>query len=49
MTSEGDLESALTDVWENLSRDVLQSMFHEWIARLEWVMEYHGDYYINPH
>jgi hypothetical protein len=49
ITSEDDLEGALTDIWENVGRDVPQSVFHEWMARLEWVMEHHRDYYISPH
>jgi hypothetical protein len=49
ITSRDDLEGALTEVWENVSRDVLQSLFHEWMARREWVMEHRGDYDTNPH
>jgi hypothetical protein len=49
ITSEDDPEGALTDVWENVSRDVLHSVFHEWMTRLEWVIKHHGDYYIDSH
>jgi hypothetical protein len=46
---KSDLEDKLTDIWECVSRDVLQSIFFEWLERLEWVLEHEGDYYINPH
>jgi hypothetical protein len=36
ITSEDDLEGALPRVWENVGGDILQSVFHEWMARLEW-------------
>jgi hypothetical protein len=45
--SEDDLEVALTDVWEKVRIYLLQSMVHEWMTRLEWVMEHDGEYYIN--
>jgi NAD dependent epimerase/dehydratase family enzyme len=49
ITSDDDLEGALTDNWESVSRTILQLVFREWMARLGWVIEHHGKYYINPH
>jgi hypothetical protein len=46
---EDDLEDKLTEVWEHVTEDVLQSVFSEWIARLEWVIAHEGEYYLNPH
>jgi hypothetical protein len=45
ITDESDLEDKLTDIWGHISRDVLQSVFFEWMERLEWVIEHEGDYY----
>jgi hypothetical protein len=49
ITDDSDLENKLRDIWERVSRGVLQSTFFEWTERLEWVIEYEGEYYINPH
>jgi hypothetical protein len=46
---ESDQEDKVTDVWQNVSEDLLQSVFCEWMGRLEWVMEHNGEYYINTH
>jgi hypothetical protein len=43
------LEDKLTNTWEYVSRDVLQSVILEWMKRLGWVIGYEGDYYINSH
>jgi hypothetical protein len=43
ITSEDNLESGLTHVWEKASVNLLQSVFHEWMTRLEWVMELDGE------
>jgi hypothetical protein len=40
ITDESDLEDKLTDTWEHVSRDVLQSVFFEWMERLAWVIEH---------
>jgi hypothetical protein len=45
---ERDLEDKLTDFWEHMNQDVLQTVFFGWTERLEWVIEYERDYYINP-
>jgi hypothetical protein len=49
ITDESELEYKFTDIWEHVSRDALQSVFFEWMERLEWVIEHEGDYDINPH
>jgi hypothetical protein len=33
--SEDGLEDKLTDVWETVNGDVLESAFYEWMSRLE--------------
>jgi hypothetical protein len=42
ITVESDLEDKLTHIWEHGSWDVPQSVFFEWMERLEWVIE-HGE------
>jgi hypothetical protein len=32
ITSEDDLEDRLTEVWETASRDLLESVFYQWIS-----------------
>jgi hypothetical protein len=49
IADERDLEDKLTEAWQNLNGDLLQSVFYEWTGRLEWFMEYDGEYYINIH
>jgi hypothetical protein len=48
ITSEDDLECALTDVREKMNIDVLESVFREWMIRLGWVMKRDRKYYVNP-
>jgi hypothetical protein len=33
--TDDDLEDKLTEVWGSMSENVLQSLFHEWMERLE--------------
>jgi hypothetical protein len=40
ITSEDGLEDKLTEVSETVNGDLLQSMFYEWMARLEWAIEH---------
>jgi hypothetical protein len=49
ITDRSDLEDKLTDIWEHISRNVLQSVFFKWIERLECVIEHERDYDINPY
>jgi hypothetical protein len=46
---DDNLEDKLTEVWGSVSEDILQSVFHKWMERLEWIREHEGEYYINPH
>jgi hypothetical protein len=46
-SSRVNLEDKLAEIWEQVNRDALQSVFFEWMARLEQVTEYEGDYSIN--
>jgi hypothetical protein len=48
-TSEDDLEGQLTEVSETVHGDLLQSVFSEWMSRLECVTERKGEYFTNPH
>jgi hypothetical protein len=48
-TDDDNMEDKVTEVWGRVSEDVLQSVFHERMGRLEWVREHEGEYYINPH
>jgi hypothetical protein len=34
ITDESDLEEKLAEIWQNVSRDLLQSVFSEWIGQL---------------
>jgi hypothetical protein len=36
----------LTDLFGNLTVEELQSVFHNWIERLQWVIRYNGEYFI---
>jgi hypothetical protein len=29
--------------------NLVETVFSEWISRLEWGREHEGEYYINPH
>jgi hypothetical protein len=35
ITDHDDLEDKLTELWGNVSEDLLQSVFHAWMERLE--------------
>jgi hypothetical protein len=47
--SQDNLEGKLTEIRENISGWLLELVFHEWMARLEWAIEHEGEQYINPH
>jgi hypothetical protein len=49
ITGDDDLENKSTEVGGSVSEDVLQSVFQEWMERLEWVREHEGEYPIHPH
>jgi histone-lysine N-methyltransferase SETMAR len=45
-SSSDEIEEAITKVWDDLTFDQVQSVFHEWIRRLTWVIENGGEYII---
>jgi hypothetical protein len=49
ITGEDDVDGALTNVREKVSLSLVQSVFHEWMTRLERVMEAERECHINPH
>jgi hypothetical protein len=49
ITSDGDLEDELTEIWEIVSGDLLESLIDEWMSRSEWVIEHEGESDINSH
>jgi hypothetical protein len=49
ITDKSDLEDKWTDIWEHISRGVLQSVVFEWTERLELVIEHEGEYHVNSH
>jgi hypothetical protein len=40
-----DILHRLTNIWNNLTFEDVQSAFREWQIRLNWVMENGGEYY----
>jgi hypothetical protein len=40
-----DILHYLTEIWNNLTFEDVQSMSREWQIRLNWVMENGGEYY----
>jgi hypothetical protein len=49
ITSEDNLEDKLTKVWETFREDIIESLFDEWMSRLESVIEPEREYYIDLH
>jgi hypothetical protein len=39
-----EIEEAITMAWNDLTFDELQSVFHNWMNRLRWVIENEGEY-----
>jgi hypothetical protein len=42
-----EMMTAVHKVWDKLTLENLQSVFFNWIERLEWSIEHEGDYYTN--
>jgi hypothetical protein len=42
--SSDEIEVAITKVWDELTFDEVQSVFHNWMIRLAWVIENEGEY-----
>jgi hypothetical protein len=40
-----DIRRRLTEIWNDLPFEDVQSMFLEWKLRLNWVIENGGEYY----
>jgi hypothetical protein len=43
ITNEDDLNNKLTEVWEIVCKDLLESVFYEWMSRLERVIQTRGN------
>jgi hypothetical protein len=44
--SSDEIEEGIPKVWDELTFDEVQSVFHNWISRLAWVIENGGEYII---
>jgi hypothetical protein len=44
-----EIVNAVQKIWREVTLERLQSVFFNWIERLEHVIEHDGEYYINPH
>jgi hypothetical protein len=42
--SHDEVEKAIAMVWNDLIFDEVQSIFHNWMNRLRWVIENGGEY-----
>jgi hypothetical protein len=45
--SSDDIEEAIARVWDELTFDEGQTVFHNWMGRLGWVIEDEREYIIN--
>jgi hypothetical protein len=43
-SSSDEIEDVMTQVWNGLTFDNVQSVFRDWTRRLAWVAENDGDY-----
>jgi hypothetical protein len=41
--------NAVQEIWREMTLERLQSVFFNWIERLEYVIEHYWEYYINSH
>jgi hypothetical protein len=44
--SNDEIEEAITRVWDELTFDEGQNVFHNWMSHLAWVIENEGEYLI---
>jgi hypothetical protein len=44
-----EIMNAVQEIWREVTLERLQSIFFNWIERLEYVIEHDWEYYINPH
>jgi hypothetical protein len=42
--SSDETEEAITKVWDELTFNEVHSVFHNWMARLAWVIKNRGEY-----
>jgi hypothetical protein len=42
-----EILNAVRDVWSGVTLEELQSVFLNWMERLEYVIEHEGEYYVN--
>jgi hypothetical protein len=42
--SRDEIKEAITMAWKDLTFDEAQSVFHNWIKRLRWVIDNGGEY-----
>jgi hypothetical protein len=44
-----EIMNAVQEIWREMTLERLQSVFFNWIERLEYVIEHDWEHYINPH
>jgi hypothetical protein len=44
--SGAETEEVITKVWNGLTFDEVQSLFHKWMNHLAWIIENGGEYII---
>jgi hypothetical protein len=44
-----EIMNAVQKIWRKVTLERLQSVFFNWIERLEYVIEHDGEYYIKSH
>jgi hypothetical protein len=44
-----EMMNAVQEIWREVTLERLQSVFFNWIERLEYVIAHDWEYYINPH
>jgi hypothetical protein len=44
-----EIVSVFHEVWSQVTSEDLQSIFFNWIERLEYIIVHDGEYYINLH
>jgi hypothetical protein len=45
-SSSNQIEEVIAKMWDELTFDEVQSVFHNWMSRLAWVLENGGEYII---
>jgi hypothetical protein len=47
--SSNEIEEAITKVWDKLTLDGMQSVFHNWMVPLTWILENEDNKFLNKH